>query len=128
MKPNKRKRSRLALHTEVTVGTGNQKVLRAMSKDISMNGLFILSEERIPVGAVCGIEITVSGKSSNLRIRAKGIISRHAPDGMGIQFQDDLEWWPVLEDYFLAGINLDTGGSASFQHSGKRPLPETPSG
>lgn len=69
-----------------------------MSKDVSMNGIFVLTEARIQVGAICGIEIVMTGKSSNLRIRARGIVARHASDGMGIAFQHDLEWWPMIEN------------------------------
>ena len=98
MQTNKRKRSRLAFQIEVTVGAGSTQVLTCTSRDMSMNGMFVLTEGRIPVGAICGIEIVMTGKSSNLRIRARGVIARHAPDGMGVAFQHDLEWWPLIEN------------------------------
>ncbi|MCX5864908.1 MAG: PilZ domain-containing protein [Deltaproteobacteria bacterium] len=98
MRRNKRRRSRLAFNIEVTLGAGSKQVLTCMSKDVSMNGIFVLTEARIQVGAICGIEIVMTGKSSNLRIRARGIVARHASDGMGIAFQHDLEWWPMIEN------------------------------
>ena len=101
MRTNKRKRSRLAFNIEVTVGAESKQVLSCMSKDVSMNGIFVVTEARIQVGAICGIEIVMTGKSSNLRIRARGVVARHALDGMGIAFQHDLEWWPMIENTCL---------------------------
>lgn len=98
MQPNKRKRSRLSFQIEVIIGAGSKYVLSCMSRDVSMNGIFVVTEARIPVGGICGIEILMTGKSSNLRIRARGVVARHASDGMGIAFQHDLEWWPMLEN------------------------------
>jgi len=66
-----------------------------------MNGIFVMTDARIQIGAICGIEIVMTGKSSNLRIRARGVVARHAPDGMGIAFQHDLEWWPTIENTCL---------------------------
>ena len=98
MQENKRRRSRLSFQIQVTVGAGSKNVLNCTTRDVSMNGIFVVTGARIPVGAICGIEILMSGKSSNMRIRARGVVSRHAPDGMGIAFQHDLEWWPVIEN------------------------------
>ena len=97
MQSNKRRRSRLSFHIDVTVGAGSKKVIASTSRDVSMNGIFILTQDRLPVGAICAIEIVMTGKSSDLRIRARGTVARHAPDGMGITFQHDLEWWPMIE-------------------------------
>lgn len=121
MQTNKRRRSRLSFQIEVTVGAGSKQILTCISRDMSMNGIFVLSEGRIPVGAICGIEIVMTGKSSNLRIRARGVVARHASDGMGIAFQHDLEWWPMLENTIVeqfeacggAGVGLSGGWLAS---------------
>lgn len=101
MQENKRKRSRLPFHIEVIVGAGSKQVLACAARDVSMNGIFVTTEARIPVGATCGIEIQMAGKSSTMRIRARGVIARHAADGMGIAFQHDLEWWPVIENSII---------------------------
>ena len=97
MKTNKRGRSRLSFNIGVMVGVGSKKVIAGTSRDVSMTGIFINTQDRIPVGEVCGIEILMAGKSSNLRIRARGTVVRHEPDGIGITFQHNLEWWPMLE-------------------------------
>ena len=101
MRENKRRRSRLSFNTEVTVGAGSKEVLSCASRDMSMNGMFVITGERLPVGAICGVEIQMIGKSSNMRIRARGVIARHASEGMGIAFQHDLEWWPIIENTIL---------------------------
>ncbi len=101
MQTNKRRRSRLSFHIEVTVGAGSKQVITGTSRDMSMNGIFILTQDRIPIDAICGLEIQLAGKSSNLRIRARGMVARHAPDGMGITFQHDLEWWPMIENIIM---------------------------
>ena len=101
MQENKRRRSRLPFHVEVIVGAGSKQVLTCATRDVSMNGVFVITEARIPVGAICGIEIRMTGKSSTMRIRARGVIARHGTDGMGIAFQHDLEWWPVIENTII---------------------------
>ncbi len=107
MQVNKRKRSRLSFKSEISVGTGTKSNIAGKVKDVSMNGVFLQCVERISVGSVCGIEIILTGKSSNLRIRARGKVTRHAPDGMGVRFEHDLEWWPVLEDKCIESLELN---------------------
>lgn len=107
MAENKRKRSRLSLQSEITVGIGGKNNIAGKIKDVSMNGVFLQCGERFPLGSVCGIEIILTGKSSNLRIRARGKVTRHAPDGMGVRFEHDLEWWPVLEDKCIESLELN---------------------
>ena len=108
MQENKRRRSRLSFHIQVTVGAGSKYLLTCATKDVSMNGIFVVTGARIPVGAICGIEILMSGKSSNMRIRARGVVARHASDGMGIAFQHDLEWWPVIENACIEQFEAQT--------------------
>lgn len=110
MQENKRRRSRLSFHIEVIVGAGSKHVLTCVTRDVSMSGIFVVTGARIPVGAICGIEILMAGKSSNMRIRARGVIARHAPDGMGIAFQHDLEWWPVIENACLEQFEAQSQG------------------
>ena len=95
MLENKRRRSRLLFNIEIIVGAGSKYV-------------FVITGARIPVGAICGIEIMMTGKSSNMRIRARGVIVRHASDGMGIAFQHDLEWWPVIENACMEQFEAQT--------------------
>ena len=108
MLENKRRRSRLLFNIEIIVGAGSKYVLSCATRDVSMNGVFVITGARIPVGAICGIEIMMTGKSSNMRIRARGVIVRHASDGMGIAFQHDLEWWPVIENACMEQFEAQT--------------------
>jgi hypothetical protein len=103
---NKRNRSRLAFPIPVAVGVGSKGIIAGKIKDISMNGIFVLCDGRIAKGSECGIEIVLTGKSSKLRIRAHGKVTRHTPEGMGVKFQDDLEWWPILEDKCVESFEL----------------------
>lgn len=110
MLTNKRRRSRLTFNLEVIVGAGSKHVLTCATRDVSMNGIFVVTGARIPVGAICGIEIMMNGKSSNMRIRARGVIARHDTDGMGIAFQHDLEWWPVIENSCIEQFEAQNRG------------------
>jgi hypothetical protein len=88
MQEEQRKKTRVRFNTRVQLRSkGDVITAQASSRDISLNGLYIKSEKKIPVGETCHISLFLSGDTSDLAIRAKGLISRHDETGMGIAFQ-----------------------------------------
>jgi len=68
-------------------------------RDISMNGIFVRTPERLPIGSTCRLDVALSGSSSRLELHLGGVISRHADDGMGIHFTDyDLDSYIHLKN------------------------------
>jgi hypothetical protein len=88
----RRKSFRLPFNAE-TICHVNGKDFHGITRDLSVGGLFMETTERPPTSSKCNIEIVVPGDHSCLRIeKIKGVVMRHAEDGVGIQFDDRLEW------------------------------------
>ncbi len=69
--------------------------------DLSATGLFMKTTECPSVASKCDIEIVINGKHSCLRIeKIKGVVIRRVENGVGIQFDDRLEWLALVPIYF----------------------------
>jgi len=83
----RRKKGRVHFETEVVLRRGAyEMVTSAETKDISIKGVFITTDKKIPVGTPCDIEIILTGTSSKLSLRMKGSIVRQDKSGLGIIF------------------------------------------
>ncbi len=100
MAGEKRGRMRIAYNANVAVrADGDIVIPTAKLQDISMKGLFLATDEYLPDGLACNVEIVLDGASSTLTIVAQGAVSRKTDEGIGIEFADNLEWWPVFSMY-----------------------------
>ena len=83
----KRKRSRVEFTTSVSLETKNYKRIDdADSKDISLNGVFVSTDVRIPVGTNCNILVKLPGGVEDVILNIEVVISRHTEEGMGVNF------------------------------------------
>lgn len=65
---DKRKRLRLDFNTRVSLTFQNpDQVLTATMKNISMNGIFVETDQMIPLDTPCGIEVVITAPLSRLR-------------------------------------------------------------
>ncbi|CAN2039037.1 Type IV pilus assembly PilZ [Candidatus Magnetomoraceae bacterium gMMP-15] len=84
---DKRKRTRVEFITHVILKIeGSENLIEGDSHDLSMNGLFIQTERRIPIGTPCDLKLILPGGSVEMFLNIKGEISRHTQEGMGIRF------------------------------------------
>ena len=87
MNEEKRKKTRVHFQTQVTLKTDKSEIeAEANSKDISIQGIFVNTEKKIPVGTPCDIEILLTGTSTRLALSIKGVIARQEAFGLGIAF------------------------------------------
>jgi hypothetical protein len=87
MGDDKRRRTRVHFETQVVLKTDISEIKAgANSSDISMKGMFISTDEKIPVGTPCDIEIVLSGTTSKLALNIEGVIARQDKHGLGITF------------------------------------------
>lgn len=87
MNEEKRKKTRVDFKTLVILKTDESEIeAEANSKDISIKGIFVNTEKKIPVGTPCDIEILLTGTSTRLALSIKGIITRQDASGLGIAF------------------------------------------
>lgn len=103
MEEERRTRTRVDFTTQVIVKTDESEIVaEANSEDISIKGLFVNTEERIPVGTPCDIEILLTGTSTRLALTIKGIITRQDASGLGIAFDSmDLDSYVHLKNIVL---------------------------
>ena len=88
MEQEKRKKTRVDFETQVVLKTRvSQITMGANSSDISMKGMFVSTDERIPVGTPCNLEIVLSGTTSRLALGIDGVIACQDKNGLGIVFK-----------------------------------------
>lgn len=86
--PEQREARRIVFKTRAIVryDQGQSTEARVDTANISLKGLYIETQNRIPVDTPCSIEIHLSGPTSAMDFRAEGRICRHDQGGMGIAF------------------------------------------
>jgi len=82
--PN-RKFSRIRFESHAMVKTGGQS-FQAFTENISLNGLFISTKERLPVGGRAEIMFALPSASRSPAISVTGVLVRTDVDGMAFQF------------------------------------------
>lgn len=87
MGEERRKKTRVDFATQVILRTDRSEIVaEANSKDISTKGMFVNTEQAVPVGTTCDVEILLTGTSTKLALNIKGIITRQDGHGLGITF------------------------------------------
>jgi len=88
MDRNRRKKTRVDFQTQVSVRTEDAEVLsKTHSRNISLRGVYLETEEALPLGTSCEVDILLSGTSSLLSIRVRGKVARQDANGLGIVFE-----------------------------------------
>lgn len=84
----RRQKTRVSFRTDVVLKSGDKVIAaRANSKNISLNGIFINTDQRLPLGTFCNLGIMLTGSSSELSLKIIGKIAREGDEGLGIAFE-----------------------------------------
>ena len=99
-KIERRKSFRMPISTKAICRV-NENTFEGTICDVSVTGLYMKALECPPTDAKCDIEIIFSGNHSCLRIeKIKGVVIRRDEHGVGIRFDDRLEWIALVPIYF----------------------------
>ena len=99
-KDERRNSFRMPFNAEVICSV-NGDSFHGKVADLSATGLFIKTNERPSTTSKCDIEIVINGEHSCLRIeKISGIVVRCVEHGVGIQFNNRLEWIALIPIYF----------------------------
>ncbi|WP_456387597.1 PilZ domain-containing protein [Desulfolithobacter sp.] len=80
------------------------------TRNISLKGLYVLSEKKPPVGTRCLMDIDITGPVSRLLCTFTGVICRHDADGMGIKFEEmNPDTFVHLQNFIRLKQNLIPG-------------------
>lgn len=83
-----RRRIRVAFNTLVTINSAEGALVDLSSRDISLKGVFVLTKTLWPVDTPVEVKMSLTGSTSKLSLSMKGMIKRHEPDGMGVDFTE----------------------------------------
>lgn len=96
MEMERRQDSRVEFTGKVRIlSEDNAFQAEADAKDISLKGIYLVSDEKLPIETLCTLDITLTGESIIMKFTIFGRVCRHDENGMGIAFMD------MEEDTFL---------------------------
>lgn len=94
--PNRRF-DRIQFESQAMVKTGGQS-FEGATENLSLNGLFIRTEKRLPIGNRAEILFVLPSASRSSEISVKGSVVRYDDDGMAFQFESlDQESFSLLK-------------------------------
>lgn len=107
MGEERRKKTRVHFETHVIIKTEESEIrAEADSKDISVKGIFVKTQQKIPDGTPCDLEILLTGSSTRLALAIKGTISRQEENGLAIGFDSmDLDSYMHLKNIILYNVS-----------------------
>jgi hypothetical protein len=103
MGEEKRQKTRVHFETHVIIRTEESEIkAEADSEAISIKGVFVRTQEKIPEGTPCDLEILLTGSSTKLALTIKGLITRQEETGLAIGFDSmDLDSFMHLKNIIL---------------------------
>ena len=88
-KQEQRGAERIRFESHIIIKTRDETVVAtADSRNISLKGIYLVPEKKIPVDTACTLAITLTGKGSQMIITIPGKICRHDNQGMAVAFLD----------------------------------------
>ncbi len=81
-----RRRLRVPFQIDVELYVEGHDIISVISRDISMKGVFVETEENIRQSSPCRVKISLAGASGIPPLDIKGKIVRVASNGVGVDF------------------------------------------
>lgn len=99
----RRTTQRVQLHAVVNLIIDDQLYAAGTNlRDISLDGIKLNITKALPLNRICDLEITISGPSSDLRLRTKGRILRQDANGTAVKFTElDIDTYMHLKNIVL---------------------------
>jgi hypothetical protein len=106
MGEERRQKTRVHFETHVIIKTRDSEIrAEADSQDMSIKGMFVKTQDKIPEGAPCDLEILLTGSSTRLALTIKGTITRQEENGLAIGFESmDLDSFMHLKNIILYNV------------------------
>lgn len=100
-----RKFSRVPFRIDATIRVGERQ-FQGEVENLSMNGMFLETDEKLPEGERVDIVITLTGSSPAIQISFEGRVSRATEQGLGFTFEKiDLDSYMHLKN--IVAYNID---------------------
>jgi len=112
----KRSFTRIPLQAKALVRAKDTTIIGVI-ENLSLNGMFLKTPEKLRVNRVVKIELLFTGTSSQLSILLNGEIVRHENTGMAVHFRDiDLDAFFHLENLMKYNTDEIHKVKHDFQH------------
>lgn len=99
---DRRKHSRVGFATEIKILLNlheKQVKLEGNSRDLSLKGIFVGTDQGIPSGTACSVKIYLTGGVEKIELLIQGTIVRATDSGIGIVFNTmDVETYSHLKN------------------------------
>jgi PilZ domain len=97
---DKRRKPRVHYETDIRIKLDKFEIRTlGSSMDLSLNGIFVKTDEDIPVETECMVEISLSGTTENLQLTMQGTVVRKGSSGIGISFNSmDIDSYTHLKN------------------------------
>ena len=97
---DRREKVRVHFQTQIIVEAENAKIqMEGSSRDLSLNGIFVNTDQDIPVQSTCKVKILLSGLKPPMFLEMEGRIVRTDESGVAISFESmDLDSYTHLKN------------------------------
>lgn len=85
---DKRKFTRIPFDIEVSLAAGDTAIRSSRLQNISLQGMYVVTDARWKIGTDCVGELEVVGKSTHLTIQVKAEVLRVEKDGLAMKFTE----------------------------------------
>jgi hypothetical protein len=110
-RPEQRTKARIKFETSATLQVEEQRLLaNTLSRDMSLDGIFIRTNEQVPLNVPCLVTITITGSTSTLTMRIKGRTIRQDRNGVAVRFTElEMDSYLHLKNIVLNNQVPDSG-------------------
>jgi hypothetical protein len=99
---NRRVFSRVPVKFAIEILSVQKSIHSTETLNVSMNGLFVKTSERLPVGSECRVILYLDEPGGEVRIEAKARVVRASADGLAVEFQEtELESYQHLRNLVM---------------------------
>jgi PilZ domain len=124
-KSHMRRAERAPLKAAVSFRAAGGRVAYGWSRDVSLKGLYVHTDERERIGTLCRLRLTIRGPEGIVRVELEGQVARYDGDGIAFQFDalpDDVH--AVIAGVVEAHLHAALGPA----QPDPAPAPATPAG
>ena len=113
---NDREFTRVPLNLNVELTCGEETISSKQCQDVSMNGVYVISENKFKENSNCQIKLFVMRDDHKEEIKAMGHVERNTENGMAIKFSGiDLESYDKLYELIVFNSSSSQQMEKEFQ-------------
>lgn len=100
---DRRKFSRVQINLQIEVSNGCMSLIGCETRDLSLRGVFVVSDVIFPMQSLCVVTITLTGMLVPIEIKLDARVVRAESNGIGVEFEgaQDLESYQHLRNLVM---------------------------